>query len=70
MTDLHVAPTDGLEESLLPELRGFLDAAFQGDFSDDDWIHTLGGVHRLTRTVCSDGRVNFVSAMDSRPNFL
>ena len=31
-----------------PQLRDFralLDAAFDGDFSDDDWAHALGGTH-------------------------
>jgi aminoglycoside 2'-N-acetyltransferase I len=27
--------------------RAFLDEAFDGDFSDDDWEHALGGVHIL-----------------------
>jgi aminoglycoside 2'-N-acetyltransferase I len=28
-------------------LRSLLDDAFDGDFSDDDWDHALGGVHVL-----------------------
>jgi aminoglycoside 2'-N-acetyltransferase I len=36
-------------ERLAPEdvtaLRALLDAAFDGDFSDDDWEHSLGGTH-------------------------
>jgi aminoglycoside 2'-N-acetyltransferase I len=27
------------------ELRSLFDDAFEGDFSDDDWEHTIGGVH-------------------------
>jgi aminoglycoside 2'-N-acetyltransferase I len=30
---------------LLAAIRRMLDAAFEGDFSDDDWDHALGGVH-------------------------
>ena len=29
----------------LAEIRALLDDAFDGDFSDDDWHHTLGGWH-------------------------
>ncbi|MDQ0793835.1 GNAT family N-acetyltransferase [Streptomyces sp. B1I3] len=35
----ELAPAD------LAGIRAFLDTAFDGDFSDDDWDHTLGGVH-------------------------
>lgn len=45
MADLHVAPTEQLAEPFRLELRAFLDTAFPDDFSDDDWAHTLGGVH-------------------------
>lgn len=43
--DLHLARTEALTESFLRELRSLLDSAFPGDFSDDDWPHSLGGVH-------------------------
>jgi aminoglycoside 2'-N-acetyltransferase I len=33
-------------------LRALLDAAFAGDFSDDDWAHALGGLHA---TIEDDG---------------
>ena len=26
-------------------IRALLDAAFDGDFTDDDWAHALGGTH-------------------------
>src|SRR5262245_64271809 len=42
---LHVAPTADLSSSFRAELRTFLDSAFDGDFTDDDWAHTIGGVH-------------------------
>jgi aminoglycoside 2'-N-acetyltransferase I len=42
---LHTAPSEALPPSLLRDLRSLLDAAFPGDFTDDDWAHALGGVH-------------------------
>lgn len=42
---LHSATTETLPVSLLRQLRTLLDAAFQGDFSEDDWQHALGGIH-------------------------
>ena len=42
---LHMAPTERLREPFLAELRALLDAAFPDDFSDQDWDHSLGGVH-------------------------
>jgi aminoglycoside 2'-N-acetyltransferase I len=42
-----VTPNDtpALSPERLAEVRALLDRAFDGDFSDDDWEHTLGGVH-------------------------
>ena len=45
MVQLETAPTDALSSVFLRDLRTFLDAAFEGDFSDEDWGHALGGVH-------------------------
>lgn len=45
MTRLVVAPSDELGDDVVQALRALLDAAFEGDFSDDDWAHSLGGVH-------------------------
>ena len=42
---LHEAESEALTEALRAELRMLLDAAFKGDFSDDDWNHALGGRH-------------------------
>lgn len=42
---LHTAPTSALDSRFHSELRRFLDTAFDGRFSDEDWRHTLGGVH-------------------------
>ena len=41
------AHTSELAAGSLAEIRALLDAAFDGNFSDDDWEHALGGVHVL-----------------------
>ena len=45
MVTVHTATTDLLDPSLRRELRRFLDAAFAGGFTDDDWQHATGGMH-------------------------
>lgn len=45
MVTLHAAPTAALASSFLNELRTVLDAAFESDFTDEDWAHSIGGVH-------------------------
>ncbi|MEN8650722.1 GNAT family N-acetyltransferase [Streptomyces sp. 21So2-11] len=61
MTELlHTAHTSELDPAVRQEIRAFLDAAFDNDFSDDDWDHTLGGVHawvRDTRGIAAHGSV-------------
>ncbi|MFJ2934344.1 GNAT family N-acetyltransferase [Streptomyces sp. NPDC087219] len=42
---VRIAPTHELGADRLRSVRELLDTAFDGDFSDDDWDHTLGGVH-------------------------
>ena len=42
---LHTAASDAVDPSLLLDVRTLLDAAFEGDFTDEDWAHALGGVH-------------------------
>lgn len=42
---LNLAPTHVLAPSVLHDMRLLLDAAFDGAFTDDDWHHTIGGVH-------------------------
>jgi aminoglycoside 2'-N-acetyltransferase I len=42
------------EEVPFAELRLLFDDAFAGDFSDDDWEHTVGGVHVV---VCDSGSI-------------
>jgi len=45
MVMLHAAPSDALGSSFLHDVRTLLNAAFEGDFSDEDWGHAIGGVH-------------------------
>ncbi len=43
--NLHVTPSDALSTSSRQALRAMLDTAYDGDFSDTDWQHSLGGLH-------------------------
>jgi aminoglycoside 2'-N-acetyltransferase I len=45
MSRLHVAAATDVPAPLLRDFRALLDAAFDGEFSDDDWAHALGGTH-------------------------
>ena len=45
MADLRQVRSALLAASQLRDLRALLDGAFDGDFSDDDWAHALGGTH-------------------------
>jgi aminoglycoside 2'-N-acetyltransferase I len=36
-----------LSDATIAAVRKLLDAAFDGDFGDEDWDHSLGGVHAL-----------------------
>lgn len=47
MSGLRTCTTDELTADELTSIRAVMDAAFDGDFSDDDWAHSLGGVHAL-----------------------
>ena len=44
---LTVVRTGDLGADEVAAIRALLDAAFDGDFSDADWEHCLGGVHVL-----------------------
>ncbi|MFJ6436331.1 GNAT family N-acetyltransferase [Streptomyces sp. NPDC091416] len=46
---LHTAHTFRLAPAALDEIHAFLDTAFAGTFGEDDWDHTLGGVHACVR---------------------
>lgn len=44
---MSVLHTWQVPEATLAVVRGLLDEAFDGDFGDEDWEHSLGGVHAL-----------------------
>ncbi|MFJ3638319.1 GNAT family N-acetyltransferase [Streptomyces sp. NPDC090108] len=46
---LRTAHTAELGADGLRSVRALLDAAFDGGFSDEDWDHTLGGLHVLVQ---------------------
>ncbi|KOV95346.1 GNAT family N-acetyltransferase [Streptomyces sp. NRRL B-3648] len=46
---MRTAHTAALEAAELRDARALLDAAFDGDFSAEDWDHGLGGMHVLIR---------------------
>ena len=45
MVTLHVASTDALPPPFVDDVRTLLNTAFEGNFTDDDWDHAVGGVH-------------------------
>jgi len=45
MSNLRTAHTADLDGATRDAVRALLDAAFDQDFSDHDWDHTLGGMH-------------------------
>lgn len=47
MANVRIAHTADLDVITLEAARALLDDAFEGDFSDDDWDHALGGMHAL-----------------------
>lgn len=47
MAEIRAAHTAELSAGELRAIRELLDAAFDGDFTDDDHEHALGGVHAL-----------------------
>ena len=47
MRALRVAHTADLDAATLAQARALLVQAFEGDFSDHDWEHALGGIHAL-----------------------
>lgn len=47
MVEVRTAHTADLDLPTLAGIRALLVEAFDGEFGDDDWEHTLGGVHTL-----------------------
>lgn len=47
MVEIRTAHTADLDHTTRAVVRALLDEEFDGDFSDDDWDHTVGGMHAL-----------------------
>jgi aminoglycoside 2'-N-acetyltransferase I len=47
VTLVRTAHTADLDPATLAAARALLDSVFEGEFTDDDWEHALGGVHAL-----------------------
>ncbi|MBW4716653.1 GNAT family N-acetyltransferase [Saccharothrix sp. SC076] len=54
MMEITTAHTAEIDPAVLAAARRLCDDAFDGEFSDDDWDHALGGVHAL---VWEDGEL-------------
>jgi aminoglycoside 2'-N-acetyltransferase I len=59
---LAVLRTQSPGAAFLLRVRTFLDDAFDGDFTDDDWAHSLGGTHLWIE----DGRIEDGRIADGR----
>jgi len=44
---VDVVPSGDLSDALRKGVRDLLDDAFKGEFTDEDWDHTLGGWHLI-----------------------
>lgn len=47
MGELRTAHTADLDAATLGAGRALLDAVFEGEMTDHDWDHALGGMHAL-----------------------
>jgi aminoglycoside 2'-N-acetyltransferase I len=47
--NVRLVPTADLTPRQLKAIRGFLDVAYDGEFTDADWDHALGGMHAIVR---------------------
>jgi aminoglycoside 2'-N-acetyltransferase I len=47
MTSVRTAHTADLDAAVLTAARSLVDDVFEGDMSNHDWEHSLGGVHAL-----------------------
>jgi aminoglycoside 2'-N-acetyltransferase I len=47
MVEVRAAHTADLQSATLDAARALLDAVFEGEMTDHDWDHALGGVHAL-----------------------
>ena len=49
----YVAHTAGIDPTLLRRCRDLLDIVFDGDLTEADWEHAVGGIH----SIITDGDV-------------
>lgn len=61
---VRVRASDELDARERAAIRALLDAAFAGEFTDDDWAHALGGTHAIVER---DGVVVAHAAVVPRP---
>ena len=54
VADVRVLTTAELGPARLAAVRSLLEHAFDGDFSDEDWHHSLGGWHVLVSSADGD----------------
>jgi aminoglycoside 2'-N-acetyltransferase I len=47
MAEVRITHTADLDQPTLAAARSLLDDVFEGEMTDDDWDHALGGVHAL-----------------------
>jgi aminoglycoside 2'-N-acetyltransferase I len=47
MGEVRIAHTADLDGAILEAARTLLDAVFEGDMTDHDWEHAVGGLHAL-----------------------
>lgn len=64
MSELRTAHTADLDGPTLVAVRHLLDGVFEGDFSDYDWDHSLGGIHALVWE--GDGPIAHASVVQRR----
>ncbi|HVF52842.1 MAG TPA: GNAT family N-acetyltransferase [Actinomycetota bacterium] len=71
MAILRAATTAELTPATLADIRALLLAAFENDFPEEDWEHTIGGVHFIVEeegsVVAHASVVPRVLEVDSRP---
>jgi len=60
---VHLRRSADLSDRERADLRVLLDAAYGGDFSDDDWAHALGGAHLVVE---ADGAIVAHAAVVAR----
>ena len=62
---LRTAHTADLDPATLAAARTLLDEVFEGELTDSDWEHGLGGVHALVWD--DDGQLSGHASVDPAP---